>query len=76
MIAFPLSIRQVSFSSYSQGNFDSSFSQIGQRSASCFSSEVGFLTFGFMLSTSKSMKYRWYKRCKFKMKFHIVGEAG
>ena len=49
-VAFPSRIRHVSCSSYSHGNSDFSFSQMGQDSASFLSSSVGFLTFGFIFN--------------------------
>jgi hypothetical protein len=49
-VAFPSRIRHVSRSSYSHGNSDFSFSQIGQDSASFLSFSEGFLTLGFIFN--------------------------
>src|SRR3989339_102774 len=48
-VASPSRMKQVSCASYFQGNSETSFSQIGQLSASFFSSSVGFRTSIFII---------------------------
>ena len=57
MMALPSRMRHVSCTSYFQENLVSSFSHMGQDSASFCSFSVGFLTFGFTEVTCISSVY-------------------